>query len=228
MKLAHMELTMIIDWPENNVPILVIESPRRFRQLVWELANQCDGASGGFVLSKDWEPLSISKACDLIREPLFTQINDRQTAAALSKWLKSQMVCERMFMQTQDIRQRLSSWLCDLADQSEEPLCFAAEPDLSQILKVCGMEFEGDDCDLPERILRRIRVGQTFLSKDCYIFVNLKHYLEGEELRELYQSAFYRKARLLLIENICPQIDREYETAWIIDKDDCEIFPEEI
>lgn len=226
MKLAHAELSMIIDWRENNVPILVIESPRRFRQLVLEMAAQCDGATGGFVLSENWEPISIAKKCDLIRDPLFTQINDRQTATALTKWLKSEMVSERLYMQTQEIKQRLASWLCELAEQSEEPLCWLTELDLTQILKACGMEFEGDDSDLPERILRRIRVGQTFLHKDCFIFVNLKHSLEESELRALYRSAFYRKAKLLLIENLCPRIDKEFETAWVIDKDHCEIYPD--
>lgn len=226
MRLAHAELTMIIDWPENRVPVLVIESPKRFRQLVWEIATQCEGGSGGFVLSQNWEPIPIAKTCELIREPMFTTINDRHTAAALAKWLKTEMVSERLYVQTQDIRQRLATWLCALTEQSEEPLCWAGELDLTPVLKACGLAFEGDESDLPERILRRIRVGQTFLHKDCYIFVNLKRSLEAEELQALYQSAFYRKARLLLIENVYTPIDKNYETAWIIDRDHCEIFPD--
>lgn len=39
-----------------------------------------------------------------------------------------------------------------------------------------------------------------------------------------YREAFYRKMRILLVENSCPAIDRTTETAWIIDKDDCEIY----
>lgn len=228
MKLAHYDLEMVIDWRENNVPILVIESPRRFRTLVAELIAQCDGVEGRFVLSEDWQPISISKTCELISEPLSIDINDRRISAALAKWLKTEIVSERLYVATMEIKRRIEEWIYDLSEQSEEPLCWSDEPDWSQIFKAFDLRFDEEYCDLPEKILRRIRIGQTFLHKDCYVFINLKHYLERNELHALYQAAFYRKARLLLIENNCPEIDKTYETAWIIDRDDCEIFPDEV
>ena len=42
----------------------------------------------------------------------------------------------------------------------------------------------------------------------------------------LYCEAFYRKMRILLVETSCPTINRTTETAWIMDKDDCEIDPD--
>ena len=101
MKLAHKTISMIIDWPENKVPVLVVESPKRFRQFIKELVEQCDGGNGGFVLSESWEPLAIKDTCSMIAEPLFLQINDRQTVAALVKWLKAITVNERYYLGTQ-------------------------------------------------------------------------------------------------------------------------------
>ena len=71
-------------------------------------------------------------------------------------------------------------------------------------------------------------VAQSYLRKECFIFVHLKQYLSQTELDALYREAFYRKMHILLVENYCPAIDRTTETAWIIDKDDCEIYPDSL
>lgn len=228
MKLARYDWRMVIDWPENNVPVLAIESAKRFRRAIAELAAQAEGGSGDFVLSQEMQPLPLGKRCEVISDPIRLEFNDRASQAALAKWAKAIAVSPQYDLLTREVCQRVLAWAEAIALESEEPLSVEAEIDFAQLIKLCGLRFDTEEMELPEKICRRMRIAQSFLNKDCFIFVNLKRYLDREELSELYRSAFYRKMRVMLIENLCPEIDKTYETAWIIDKDDCEIYPDEV
>ena len=228
MKLAHLNREMVVDWPENRVPVLAVESPARFRRAVGELIAQAEGEAGGFVLSRDMQPLELGKYCEVITDPLRVELNDRAAQAALSRWAKAQAVSAERFLCTQQVCRQVLSWAGEIALESEEPLLLADELDWAQLLKLCGLRFDDRTEDLPERLLRRMRIAQSFLRRECFIFVHLKRYLSQAELNALYREAFYRKLRMLLVENPCPAIDSTYETAWIIDRDDCEIYPDQL
>ena len=120
------------------------------------------------------------------------------------------------------------SWACEIALESEEPLLFADELDWAQLIQLCGLRFDDRTADLPERLPRRMRNAQDCLRKECFVFVHLKQYLSQAELNALCREAFYRKMRILLVETPGPAIDRSTETAWIIDKDDREIYPDSL
>ncbi len=228
MKLACLNREMVVEWPENRVPVLLVESPRMFRWVVERMLKQADGEKGPFVLSEDNQPLDFSKHCEVAETLAVVELNDRAAHAALGKWLKKIAVSETYYLATQQICQQLLSWVSDLAMECEEPLVFTRELDWSQIIKVCDLQFEGEEDDLPQKLLRRMRIAQSFLHKDCFILIHAKQYLSQEELNMLYQEAFYRKIRILLLENLCLHLDSDYETAWIVDRDDCEIYPDEV
>ena len=172
--------------------------------------------------------MEFGKYCEVISDPLRVELNDRAAQAVLTRWAKAQAVSEKHFLQTQEVCQQVLAWACEIALESEEPLLFADELDWAQLIKLCGLHFDDRTTDLPERLLRRMRIAQDYLRKECFIFVHLKQYLSQGELNALYREAFYRKMRILLVETPCPAIDRTIETAWIIDKDDCEIYPDSL
>ena len=51
MKLAHSVFSKPIYFAENQIQLLIIESPSLYRQLVFELINQREGQKGEFILS---------------------------------------------------------------------------------------------------------------------------------------------------------------------------------
>ena len=73
-----------------------------------------------------------------------------------------------------------------------------------------------------------MRITQSFLKRSCFIFIGLKQYLTQDELEELYKVAQYRKIRIMLFENRQPELNKAKETLWLIDKDYCEIYIEEV
>lgn len=228
MKLAHATLHMIIDWPENAVPVLTIEAPRQFRTLASELLRQCEGADGGFVLSESWEPLDIARICGIITDPLRLEFNGRQAATALTKWLKAEAMSERFHLQTQEAKQTLLQWFATIANESDEPLAWNDDLDTAQLLKAFNAHFEDEECTLPEKLLRYIRIAQSYLNQNCFFFIHLKQYLSKVELQTFYKDVLYRKVRILLLENIYTQPIAGYETSWVVDLDDCEIHPDDI
>lgn len=228
MKLAHLNRKMVVDWPENRVPVLALEAPQQFRQALAALIQQAAGGRGPFVLSRQDQPVELAKACEVICNPLLMELNDRAAHAALGKWFKTTAASERYYVPTQEICRQTLAWISEIALECEETLTFSQELDWAQIVKVCDLRFDGEEGELPEKLLRRMRISQSFLHKECFILVHLKQYLSQSELNMLYQEAFYRKMRLLLLENICPALDPTYETAWIVDRDGCEIYPDAV
>lgn len=107
MRLAYLNREMVIDWPENRVPVFAIESPIRFRRVVGELIAQAQGDSGGFVLSKNMQPLEFGKYCEVISDPLRVELNDRAAQAMLTKWAKAQAASAEHFLHTQEVCQQV-------------------------------------------------------------------------------------------------------------------------
>lgn len=217
---------MVVDWPEGKVPVIVIEPKEFFRHLVKDLSNQSDGDVGPFVLSDNWEPVDISKNMMVITDPLMSSINDKKLQTALQRWLSRQAVNEHNFVSTREILHQVQTWAMIICEESEEALTMESEPDVTQLLKMCNIRFEEEDDNLPDLLLKKMRVVQSYLGISCFAFVGLKECLTREELLELYRIARYRNINIMLLESIQPEIIHDVETLWLIDQDYCEIFPD--
>ena len=66
-------------------------------------------------------------------------------------------------------------------------------------------------------------VLSELLGKKLLIFVNIRSYLENDQIRELMKNAVYNEISLLFIENIQRDFSKD-EKYYIIDKDNCEIY----
>ena len=74
-----------------------------------------------------------------------------------------------------------------------------------------------------EKLLSYMKILSGLLEIRILCIVNLKTYLSEEQLKEVYQMAFYCKLQLLLIENR-EQSNLEGEKTYIIDRDRCLII----
>lgn len=228
MRLAYTDWHMIVNWPENRVPVVVVEPNAFYRKIITDLCAQSDGSDGDFVLSENWQPVSIEKNVCVVTDPFSIILNDRSSQVALTKWLCKQTTNEHNFEATQEIKQQINTWALKIIDDSEEPLELSGDVDVSQLLKACCIKFAEENASMPELLYRRMCITQSFLKRNCFIFVGLKQYLTQAELEEIYKVAQYRKIRIMLLENRQPEMNKAKETLWLIDKDYCEVYSEEV
>ena len=94
------------------------------------------------------------------------------------------------------------------------------ELDLAGLFKLYDVKFEVDDISLIDRLISYIKIMHQVCRKEIFVFVNLKSYLEENELLQLYEAAFYEKVFLWLIESRYENKNK-YEKVQLIDKDLC-------
>ena len=89
---------------------------------------------------------------------------------------------------------------------------------LEQFLKLLKPTINLKD-NLINNLYLIIDLEKTFQLNKLLVFINLKQYLEKDELEEFYKYCIYNKINVLLIENNSYQIPSKNEKKLIIDND---------
>lgn len=79
IKLLHNRLGISFVLEENIVNELVVENPLLLAEVVKELSGQCEGQTGGFVLSQESKILAVEKNVCFLIEPFSLDNNNRKT-----------------------------------------------------------------------------------------------------------------------------------------------------
>lgn len=217
MRLVNAEYGLDILFREDNVEVLILEDKRVMRNLVEELWKQCAGEEGSFVLSEH-KILKLDKHIEIIINPFGIDFQSRKIMSALFAKMTAaanEKISEKNRMNYEQI---------NILDNISNSLNYSgityqldfAWPDF---FKMYGVKIEK-----PENFLLRLIEYMKVVSELCgislFCFVNLKSYLNKEEMMDLYKNAEYNKVRILLIESCESEIiDSEHVT--IIDKDRC-------
>lgn len=123
-------------------------------------------------------------------------------------------------METAEVNTNIVHYLDKLIFLTSYPLAFNVDFNLLNLLKIYDMKIDTNFCSFLEKIVEYIKIVNQICHVDIFVFVGLKQYLSKDELEQLYESVFYNKIHLLLLES------RQYdilnnENVFIIDKDLC-------
>ena len=97
------------------------------------------------------------------------------------------------------------------------------ELDLTGIFKALDVQMDEPELDFCERLVQYMKIMAELLGKKLMIFVNIRSYINEEQLKRVMETAVHNELALLFIENIQRDFsnDRRY---YIIDKDKCEVY----
>lgn len=219
MKIVHRGYNLAFSIEENQVIVLSVENPRAYAELLQDIWNQSQGGEGGFILSEKEKVLKISKEVECIFNPFALECNDRKIVTHLYQQMKEQ--ADNFLMEeTMQINTEINRFLDTLIFQIPFVLKHNQEFDILNLFKLYEVKFDSDVDTVLERIIEYLRVMSKICGIVLYVFVGLKHYLNPNELNELYQFAFYEKIKLILLESIHLPLN-EGEKGWIIDADLC-------
>ena len=224
IRLAHPALHFIIPFEENQIPLLTVEEPALFRKLVWEMTAQTQGQEGSFVLSDDWVPMPIEKSLMLVTDAFDLNLNERRLMTTLHKDAGLLAHSEKLYLHTAKMKACITDWLTSLELEMDYPITYDGEIEVSAVLKAANLQFDTGSGDLPELLERYIQIVTDFSRMKLIMFTNLHSLLSSDELDQLYRSARYRKARLLLLESRLPLYEHADERRFVVDKDLCELY----
>ena len=102
-------------------------------------------------------------------------------------------------------------------------MSFADEINMQSLLKALGVEFENEYNSICEKLLVYMRIINRYFQKEVFVLVNLKTFVNEDELKDFYQNAFYEKLNLLLFESTERKSMGNAEEVTVIDEDMCEV-----
>ena len=219
MKLVNAKYNIVLDLKENISNVLIIENRRAFTDIVEDLYIQGNAETGNFMLSEDGKMLKFRDIVETILNPISLEINSKKVLNRLYTHLQN--VANDYFEE----KEKLNGLWISLLDQIILQSCYDnLEMDLNidwpALFKLYNVKVQTQYDSLLEKLSEYVHVLSTLSSKRVLVFINLKSYLDKTELEMLYQSAFYNKIYLVLIEaNEHYKIDNEYIS--ILDSDLC-------
>lgn len=220
MMLRHCEWEFVFPFQENVIQWLVIEEPTVFRDLVCELKRQCQGESGGFVVSVNDKPVSVSSKLALVTDPFSVDINNRKAITSLHKHLAAVAVDEDHYLRTQEMTSLIFRYLEELFSEIHSPLTLDYDSGVEKLFKAYEVGFETEDASLPELFLDFSCIMTDFCGVEVFVFCNLTSCLTPPELSSLIREWHSAKIPVLLIDTVASAVDNEMN-RWIIDADKC-------
>ena len=219
MRFVHPEYHLDIKMAENQITIVVVESPQVFADVIQEIFAQIQGKEGLFVLSDRDKTITISKEAEMIFHPFALNCNEKRMQQKLYQAVSA--VAEEEFVsETVEINAHVVSYLDELLAKLPYGLTFELEMNVSGLLKLYAVRVECSAENLLEQVVNYLRCLQTFCHTAVVFFVNLKTYLNESELLLLYQFVYCNKIQVILLENMQRE-PLQGENICILDKDMC-------
>ncbi len=222
MCLVHSRSNIKLEIEEGKISILVIENPSIMREVLLELEVQLQGESGDFVLSADYEPVSIHKNLVLVKDPLAIDCNDKKILTKLYQNIADEEKV-KYCIERDKFDEAYLEYLRELCLLSPLPLVYDQRLSLAELLKTAHVVIDHTIENYVESLWLYIKVMGDLLHIKVFAFVNLKCFLSNDELNLLYKQCYYEQKLLLLIESY----DSPYRTdekKCIVDVDGCVIY----
>lgn len=219
MRLINQNYDLDLSLSIDNANVLCIENSNVFSEVVSDLWRQGQNVEGAWILSDNDLELNISKNLFCIVNPISLDLNDRKLIKVLHQDM-STYVSEYMATEFGDINSRLVTFLDEVVCNQPYAIGFDVNIDPVDVFKIYNVCFVDDADNILERIVYYIKLWHRVAGIRVFVFVNLKAYLSGDEMEQLYEMTKYEQIFLVLIEShYCGKLANE--NAKIIDKDLC-------
>ena len=222
MKLVHPDLSRQIVFQNYKPCEWIIESPHLFGKYVQELRRQATGEEGGFVISEGEKEYDVSKCVEIIADPLNVNINEKKILTKLYSELEKIAYGEELFVLTQETLCNLQRYFSELEQVSPYILHIGESVQMLNLFKALEVQMEDYAENYLERIDQYIKIVTELLKKKLLVMINIRSYLDDEQLKQLMSNAAYNEINSLLIESVQRKLI-DGLSRYIIDFDGCEI-----
>ncbi len=218
MKLVNSQYSLSVDFAENSINTLVVERPQYMSDIVQDFISKINGENGNFVLSEETE-IKFEKDVIFITEPFTLDLNEKRVIHKLYTQLAD--VAIELTEDYNSINQSVVNAFEKITDGiAYNNIDYNLEFDWKELYKLYHLRIDESFDSLYEKLEEYIKILAQIVCPKLVIFLNLKVFLEKEEIENLIKICFYNKVTILLIES-----DERYsldnEKMFIIDKDRC-------
>lgn len=208
-------------WSEEvHLNELIIESPTFYRQIIKNLSANLDDCN---YFTLDGKTLR-AKHIDFIPNPFLLNFNDKKVITTLLKLLVKQSTSESFYNETNSFKSYIIKYLDELIYAENLNFEVETDPDFSidSIAKAVNIHIVGDEDNFIELLTDYLDMMTELSDIKLFVFMNLRAFLEKEDIELLIKNINNHQLDLLLIESQ-QKSKISNSNQLIIDKDLCEI-----
>lgn len=222
MRLGHYTFNEPMKISNDYINYIIVENPTYLTQCIQELIVQIEGEEGRFILSKNWEEISIRNNVKLVINPFNINPNERKSVNKLHSQLTSIALDEKYYQKTMSITTEIQTLVQELVTNSDALASCMNDFNISDIFKAMGVKFDISSESLLESICDSMTIFRDYGGISLFMFVNLRSFLSDEDVSNLREFIAYNKIPIVLIEDGIFDFEPG-ECVKIIDSDLCEI-----
>lgn len=206
----------------DAVSVLEIHNPTLFARVCQSLFSELDEAAvEPYALWEGEERRSSRNYFLFVFNPFELPWTER---ALLGEVLER---IEHLFMSEDEARQEIETAGCVLSNrvaslglQLKSDYDFEVQWDMRKYLKAFDFGVDVDPSDtLLDNLIKFLKFASDAAFAKQLVFVNLKQFLEENELQKFYRQAVFSELKVLLLENVPDDASYEYERKMRIDRD---------
>lgn len=208
-------------WNEGvHLNELIVESPTFYRQIIKNLSANLDDCN---YFTLDGKTLR-AKHIDFIPNPFLLNFNDKKVITTLLKLLVKQSTSESFYNETNSFKSYIIKYLDELIYAENFNFEVETDPDFSidSIAKAVNLHIVGDEDNFIELLTDYLDMMTELSDIKLFVFMNLRAFLEKEDIELLIKNINNHQLDLLLIESQ-QKSKISNSNQLIIDKDLCEI-----
>lgn len=217
MTLSHIELDCPLELVPHTVNVLTIENTAQMNKFCSELCNQTEGEEGLFALFDGDKKLSFSKDVRIVSDLFHISFNDKKAQNSLIAELGA-LAEQNMLVEFSSLQEKVFAFLDQVNGESDFPVDYNVDVGVTTLLKAFGVHWQDTYDDFLARLVSYVNFCAVLLKVRCMVFINLKTFLDDDQLMMLYREAMHNEICLLLIESTVRDKLLD-EKITVIDKD---------
>lgn len=215
IKINYLENMILLN--NEKIMSIEIENKNYFYRIVSNLYSIINGdiQEDITIYDNDNKELNISNKIKIFVDFFNIDFDSKKYTNDINKYIINEMDENDKVNLIKSYNKLISTFL-KILNKSELPLQILEEITIDNIIKNLKLTINSKNT-LLENLMLIIELEKTLKTNNLLIFINLKQYLNNQELIELYKYAIYNSINIILIDSQCYGTTINYENKLIVD-----------
>lgn len=219
-----------IDFSKNHINVLQIQNKKLFAKMVSSFNNMCKGLSVEcdevITLLEQDEIVDFTKNVLFVVDFLNFDFNQRRIQTVLYQYIDKIIKLEpEILSNINNLQDSIHIEFMSIMEEFPFEILCKKDSSILDILKMYGIRIKANvDEKIIEKLFKLVELVQCLDLAKLIILVNMKQYLDSDEIVEFYKYCVYNNVKLLLLERDSEVSPLERESVLFVDENFDEFF----
>ena len=219
-----------IDFSKNHITVLQIQNKKLFAKMVSSFNNMCKGLSVEcdevITLLEQDEIVDFTKNVLFVVDFLNFDFNQRRIQTVLYQYIDKIIKLEpEILSNINNLQDSIHIEFMSIMEEFPFEILCKKDSSILDILKMYGIRIKANvDEKIIEKLFKLVELVQCLDLAKLIILVNVKQYLDSDEIVEFYKYCVYNNVKLLVLERGLEVSPLERERILFVDENFDEFF----